>query len=111
MSMPLDSYKTLCRDSSDEAGFTINPRLILQMRLEKAEAPCSEIRLELKRQTRQDFIDWLRRLLSNSKVAKTLNEVRIKKALTQAHTIIIHRTQDFEFLSWWSIESHTFMGS
>lgn len=80
--MTLESCKTLNRDSPDGAGSTINPRSILWMRIEKAEAPWSGVRFKSKRQTHQGFIEWVHRLLPDSEIAEMFNEVGIKKALT-----------------------------
>lgn len=53
--------------------------------------PWSEVRFESKEETHQSLADWVQRLLSDSKIAKKPNEVGIKKALTQAQTVVIHR--------------------
>lgn len=73
-------------DHRDGIGTVINPRSILQMRVERANVSWNELRFKPKSQVINHSTN-AKKILSGFEVSKTLSRIRTKKALNMARVM------------------------
>lgn len=109
----VQSFQTLFRDNEDGHGVTIPPRSVVRMRVERPEMPFGFVRFESKIRRHNDFKDWYDHILSQTDMAKFLEDVGVLRPLQYALLMGVDRSPvDLSFLlSRWSSHSHTFVAA
>lgn len=95
-------------DHIQETGFTIDPRSVLRMRIQRNEAAWANIRFESKIQTTKIYKEWAIEVLSLHNIADLLSDASVRNAVYVSLNMSITRSHaDLELLFFAGVQRGT----